>query len=131
MGYEVQKPSTGWTRIKMLVSLYRETVDTLKLIHESDASSADRFQHQLMALSLITAIESGVDPSYGEVPQATLRLCEFARHSIVTDSDLSVAIEVIQNLHDGFAAIQSEAIELETAGVTPKLDLASTIEMDA
>ena len=130
MAYETKK---ALTRIEMLVALYQATIDTLRLIAATEADSSERFKHRLKALSLICTIESGVDPSYGELPRDILRLCEFVRHSLGTGSDdeLATSIEVMQVLHSAFHKIMPEATALEMAGATSRLEMVSAVEIDA
>ena len=123
----------GWTRIEMLLALYRETISELEKVAAAQPDSANIFRHRMKAMSLVAAIESGTDVRYGDVPRNVLRLCRFVRDSLVSckPENMRCSVQVMQELYEGFSAIRSPAIKLELCGETPRLDSQATIEVDA
>lgn len=132
MAYE-SKADQKWTRIEMLVALYSETIETLERTLEVEHGSIEHFRVRLRVLSLISAIESGVNRQYGEMTNNVLRLCEFVRMSVMTGQkeELEASIKVLQNLHDGFNGIRSEANEMERTGLTSKLSMTPSLQLEA
>lgn len=122
-----------WTRIELLLALYSETISELEKVATAEPESSDMFRHRMKAISLVAAIESGVDVQYGDVPMNVLRLCQFVRDSLVScePERMRCSVQIMQELYEGFSAIRSSAIDLERCGETPQIDSHATIEVDA
>ena len=125
--------SQRWTRIEMLLALYSETISELEKVAAAEPNTHDIFRHRLKAMSLVSAIESGVDVQYGDVPTNVLRLCQFVRDALVScePEQIRSSVKVMQKLYEGFSAIRSKANDLERRGETPQIDSHATIEVDA
>ncbi len=126
-------PPPRWTRIEMLLALYSETISELEKVAAAEPNTHDMFRHRLKALALVSAIESGVDTQYGDIPHNVLRLCEFVRDSLLSceSKKLLCSVEVMRKVREGFAAIRAKAVDLERFGETSRLDVCLMIDVDA
>ena len=114
----------GRTRIEMLSQLYVAAFEATQLAAEimpKDPSAAASYR--LRAISLVNAIESGLDLNQGDLPLQIQRLCHFVHQCLLgTDIEkMQAAARVLKNLSDGFSEIREEANRLEQEGLIPGL----------
>ena len=121
-----QRQDTGWSRIAMLTELYEAahhaTQQAAQALSEDPASAG---AHQVKAIALVHAIESGLDLKQGEIPQRIQQLCYFVEQCLLS-ADVErteSAARIIRQLADGFSAIHHEAHQLEQDGEIPPLQL--------
>jgi flagellin-specific chaperone FliS len=117
--------STGWTRIEMLLALYDGALDGLSRLEEATRAGnvVAAAQSRLRTARILAGLRAGIDLTRGELPRKIDQLCEFAQHALFSDNPrrVSAAGRVLARLRDGFAAIQQEAIALESRGEIPPL----------
>lgn len=124
--YKQQDAYGGWTRIEMLLSIYDLAIDSLTEAHRlSDCEDQqDEFAyHFIKAQKAILAIHAGLKPDEHEVAYNIARLLHFVL-TCLEGRKFADAIQVLQNLRDGFQAIQSEANQLEHNGEIPPVESA-------
>ena len=121
-----QGQDAGWSRIAMLTELYEAahhaTQQAAQALSENPASAG---AHQVKAIALVNAIESGLDLDQGEIPQRIQQLCYFVQQCLLS-ADIEKtesAARVMRHLADGVSAIQHEAQQLEQDGQIPPLQL--------
>ncbi len=121
-----QAPDTGWSRITMLSELYEAahhaTQQAAQALSEDPVSAG---AHQLKAITLVHAIEAGLDLDQGEIPQRIQQLCYFVEQCLLSaDMErIESAARILRQLADGFSAIHDEAHRLEQDGQIPPLQL--------
>ena len=124
-GYQ-QRQDVGWSRIAMLTELYeaahRATQQAAQALSEDPALAGE---HQLKAIALVHAIESGLDLDQGEIPQRIQQLCYFVEKCLLSADveKTESAARVLRHLADGISAIQQEAHQMELDGEIPPLQL--------
>ncbi len=129
-GYQPPQHS-GWSRIAMLTKLYEAahhaTQQAAQALSEDPVSAGT---HQVKAIALVHAIESGLDLNQGEIPQRIQQLCHFVEQCLLS-ADVErteSAARIMRQLADGFAAIHSEAHRLELDGEIPPLQLLPALD---
>ena len=124
---------TNWTRIQMLLTLYRETessiragIDSLRLDRRGEFTLT-----QIRTLKLLLALLDGVkverDELAGNVHQ--LLLFVFQQVSREEIEGLENGLRVLITLKESFEAIEDEANQLESEGSIPQVryDLDGTL----
>ncbi|MEM7314986.1 MAG: flagellar protein FliS, partial [Planctomycetota bacterium] len=83
-----QQRSQSWTRVDMLLSLYRSGISSLDAAIEAKKlkDDAQSSLHRLKAIRVIYGIAAGLDMNHGSVPEQIARLCEFSQFALQTDS---------------------------------------------
>ncbi len=125
--YKEQEAFGGWTRVDMLLSIYKLAIESLteaeRLLGCEDKAEDYAF-HYLKAQKAILAIHSGLRPDEHEVAFNVARLLHFVLEC-VEDDNFTDAIKVLKSLHDGFKAIQAEANQLESDGNIAAIETAA------
>ncbi|MEM7454248.1 MAG: flagellar protein FliS [Planctomycetota bacterium] len=121
--YKVQSLSCNWTRIEALLQLYDRAVVAIngaeKALRQKDSDSY--FRHFVDAQKTVLAIHSGLKPDEYDIAFNIARLLHFVMRCL-EEQKFSDAAKVLGQLRDGFAAISSEAVELENAGHIPPME---------
>jgi flagellin-specific chaperone FliS len=129
--YRRPEPSTGWTRIDLLLALYDGAIERL-----DRAEAALRGGDHPGAIALLARVQlivaelaSGVrlEPN-ADMGANMLRLYEFVTNELreAGGGRIANARRVLQTLREGFQAIRSEAADLERSG---RLAAAERIQM--
>lgn len=132
LAYKKPEPTTGWTRIDLLLALYDKALgrldgadDALRAGDESGATTL-LIKTQLILNALASGVDVSVDPERGA---NMLRLYEFAANEIRTPRAEGVANarKVLRTLREGFEAVRAEANELERTGAIPAAEQAQMV----
>jgi flagellar secretion chaperone FliS len=129
--YARPEPTTGWTRIDLLLALYDGALERLDkaaaALRAGDPGTAVPLMArvQLIVTELAAGVRTDVDEDMGT---NYLRLYEFVVTSLRTPAldGIADARKVLATLRDGFEAIRQEANELERSG---KLAAADKLQM--
>ena len=121
--------ATSWTRIEMLLALYDAAIESVERVVTSFDTPGDPSAittEKLRARKLTLEILDGIDASQGDVAANCQRLIIYTLEQFRLDerAHWDAACRVLKTLRDGFAGIKSEAIELESQGQIPQLDVA-------
>ena len=126
-----QQRGEGWSRVDMVLALYETTLARIAEAREFAAQGKQdqAALHRLRIVTLIAAIDSGLNLEHGEIPVNIHRLCQFATRCVADGSteNLDNAARVLGELRDAFRAIREQAAGLEAAGEIPPLDDGSCI----
>ncbi len=112
-------------RIDLLLSLYDGAIarleEALEFLRKNDGAAAAQLVTKTQLI--VAGLASGLDLSYGEVPQNLLRLYEFILHGLGEGGirNLTAALEVLRSLREGLEHIQPEARQMERSGAIPPL----------
>lgn len=125
--YQAAEPTSGWTRIELLLALYDkalERLDTaLRALDAGDTSAAvsQMAKTQLIVSELAAGVRVEVNP---EANTNMLRLYEYVTHELTKPDPRHIgnARKVLATLREGFEAIRAEANELERSGQLAKAD---------
>ena len=119
--YKKQSLMSGWTRVDLLLYLYDRAITSLQACQEArEADDSMAYsEHFIQMNKMLIAIHAGLKPD-DEVAFNVARLLHFVSQCIEKD-DFPTAINILQSLHDGFAAVADEANELETSGKIPSI----------
>ncbi|MCA9176299.1 MAG: flagellar protein FliS [Planctomycetales bacterium] len=114
-----QRQAGGWTRIDMLVALYRHTETVLASLREADP--AGRAALQIKAAKLVLGIRQGLNFEYAELPTNVDRLCDYILNQIWSgnDSNLAACGRILSTLREGFEGIRDQAALMEQNGEIP------------
>lgn len=125
--YRRAEPSTGWTRIDMLLALFDGAIERLmkaeECLRRQDADGARPLA--IKAQLIVMGMASGVNAeSADECGSNLLRLYEFVVHQLRTPDAKAIrsSIATLETLRDGFRSIRVEAAGLEQAGRIAKAD---------
>ncbi len=127
LAYRRSEPSTGWTRIDLLLALYDGAIDRLdqakSAIHGGSLAAAVPLlsRTQLIVTELASGVRTDVNEEMG---QNMLRLYEFVTHELRCPSLIGIANvrNVLATLREGFQSIRTEAAELERSGRLPSAE---------
>jgi flagellin-specific chaperone FliS len=126
-----QAQPTKWTRVDLLIALYRQTVSSLRRLAEAiEMQDTVVLPHQTRSVFLLEQIVEGIDPERCEYAHRITSLCEYALNSLqCKDVDaIKSAAAALAEIQDGFQHIRSDAVALEGNGTIPPLD--SVVELD-
>jgi len=128
-----QKSVTTATRIDLLLALYDGAIERIAVginsLREGQKSAA--FEHiaraQLIVSGLATGVRTDIAP---DLAVSILRLLEFVAYQLVQNNldALSSALQVLNNLREGFDKIRPEAVQLERTGQIPPIDSHSGVQ---
>jgi flagellin-specific chaperone FliS len=132
--YRKNEPSTGWTRIDLLLALYDGAIERIEkaeaMIQRGDRAGASPLaaKAQLIVTELAAGVRTEVNP---DTATNTLRLYEFVVHQLkdLKPEGLLSARRVLKTLREGFEAIRIEASDMERNGHFPaaeRLQMVST-----
>jgi flagellin-specific chaperone FliS len=121
IAYRRPEPSTGWTRIDVLLALYDGALERLDraeaAIRSNDSAAAIPLlgRVQLIVAELAAGVRQDVNPETGP---NMLRLYEFVTTELRSPRVVSIANarKVLRTLREGFEAIRPEAAAMERAG---------------
>lgn len=117
------------SRINMLLVIYEAAIKATERAAAEirDDNKADAAMARSQALVLVGLIESGLDLSYGKIPQNIKDLCRFIEESLLTSDPerIDIAARVLRNLHEGFRGINDQAQALEAQGLIPNVTTTS------
>jgi flagellin-specific chaperone FliS len=125
--YKRNEPSTGWTRIDILLALYDGALERLDKAEVAIKSGSTSTAITLLARTqlIVSELAAGVRLEGNEVTGSNiLHLYEFVT-DVLRKPDLKAiasARRILTTLREGFVAIQSEANELERSGQLPSAD---------
>lgn len=125
--YQAAEPTSGWTRIDLLLALYNKAVERLDAallaLGQGDTTAAvsQMSKTQLIVTELASGVRVDVNP---EANTNMLRLYEYVAHELTKPEPLHIgnARKVLVTLREGFEAVRAEANELERSGQLPKAD---------
>lgn len=122
--YQSQTTAT-WTRIDMLLALYREAESSLRSTINS-LHTGDDVQstcEQVRGIKLLLALIDGIRPETDDVARNIHRLCLFVldQVSMGTLDSFENGLRVLVTLKESFEAIADEARQLESSGEIPPL----------
>ncbi|QDT33320.1 hypothetical protein Mal48_25730 [Thalassoglobus polymorphus] len=121
-----QSHQKNWTRIDMLLTLYRETelslrsgIDALRVADQVEFTLT-----QLRSIKLLLAIIDGIKPEYDDLSRNIYQLCLFIFHQVSRENieGLQNGLRVLVTLKESFEAIENESRHLEAEGKIPPLD---------
>ncbi len=122
--YRRPEPSTGRTRIDILLALYDGAVDRLdraeKALLAGDRAAA--LPLMIKAQLIVSELASGVRlEGNEEVGTNLLRLYQFVANELREPrvANVANARKILVTLREGFQAIRTEATDLERAGMVP------------
>jgi flagellar biosynthetic protein FliS len=134
--YRRPEPSTGWTRIDLLLALYDGALERL-----DKAEAALRAGDQATAVPLlaraqliVTALASGVRVDVNEeMGTNMLRLYDFVVRELAVPQveRIGNARKVLRDLREGFEAIREEANDLERKGQIQTADQLQLVQATA
>lgn len=124
---------TNWTRIQMLLTLYRETensiragIDSLRLDRRGEFTLT-----QIRTLKLLLALLDGVKVDRDELSENVHQLLLFVFQQVSREEieGLENGLRVLITLKESFEAIEDESNRLEAEGTIPQLryDLDGTL----
>jgi flagellar biosynthetic protein FliS len=119
--YDRSEPSSGWTRIEMLLALFDGALMRLTkagmALSNGDVPVATPYlaKAQLIVSELAAGVRVDVDEQMG---QNMLRLYEYVVHELKTPRPQNVenAKKILLILREGFETIREEANQLERSG---------------
>ncbi|HEX4610970.1 MAG TPA: flagellar export chaperone FliS [Urbifossiella sp.] len=119
--YRRPEPSTGWTRIDLLLALYDGAIERLDraeaaLVRGDQAAAIPLMSKvQLIVTELAAGVRTDITPEAGT---NALRLYEFVTHRLSEPRVDRVrdARKILVTLREGFQAIRAEATEMERTG---------------
>lgn len=127
LNYKRNEPSTGWTRIDLLLALYDGALERL-----DKAEVALRTGNRLTAVPqlartqlIVAELVAGVRlEGNEEAGTSILHLYEFVTHQLRQPRIEGIvnARKVLRTLREGFEGIRAEANELERTGQFPSAD---------
>ena len=120
--YTNQTTFNGWSRIDMLLEIYDVAISSFqqaKLCLEAE-NDLEYAQHFIKGQKAILAIHAGLKPDEHDIAYNIARLLHFVLQRIEA-RDFDSTIAVLTSMRSGFAAIQTEANQLETAGEIPNM----------
>lgn len=120
--YKRQSMFGGWTRVELLLQLYEEAINNLKICEEKQTTPDDAIfvNAFLQSQKAILAIHSGLKPDEYEIAFNVARLLHFTLVCI-EERRFGDATKVLTELHQGFLAIADEAKQLEAEGAIPPM----------
>jgi flagellar biosynthetic protein FliS len=129
--YQRTEPSTGWTRIELLLALYDGALERLDRAEAAlKAGNTNAATGLLSRIQLIVSeLAAGVVLEGNEEAGTNmLRLYEYVTHELRSPrvEGIANARKVLRTLREGFEAIRGEANELERSG---KLAPAEKLQM--
>ncbi|MFG0333796.1 MAG: hypothetical protein ACF8TS_10570 [Maioricimonas sp. JB049] len=116
----------AWSRIDMLLAIYAAALDAARdgarLAQEGNSSELIHKRLRLQKMTLL--LLDGIAPEMGDVPRQIQQLCLFILDQITSDDPAAweSAVNILSQLHDAFAQIREEAVQLEAQGTIPPLD---------
>jgi flagellar biosynthetic protein FliS len=126
-----QQQALSWTRIDMLLALYRGAIDRLEralaAIERADASTAKPLL--LRAQRMVTELLAGIDLQYGDLPDRLAKLYTFVLRAIGqgTVEQIRSAISVLKTLQEGLEGIRDQAVNMERSGEIPPIDAGAAL----
>lgn len=125
--FRAAEPTSGWTRIELLLALYDKALERLDTAlaalgrGDTGAAVAQMAKTQLIVTELAAGVRVEVNP---EANTNILRLYEFVAHELTKPDPLHIgnARKVLATLREGFEAIRAEANELERSGQLANAD---------
>jgi flagellar secretion chaperone FliS len=128
-----QASITTATRIDLLLALYDGAIERIAVAMNClrDGQPSAAFEHiaraQLIVSGITTGIRTDIAPQLGV---SILRLLEFVVYQLAQNNldGLSAALNVMNNLREGFNTIRPEAIQLERSGQIPPVDANSAFQ---
>jgi flagellin-specific chaperone FliS len=80
---------------------------------------------------IVSGTAVGIDPAVGDVAANLQRLYEFVGHCLAERSGvrLQAALEVLQILREAFAAVRSQAVQMERDRQIPALDQSGLVQV--
>lgn len=121
-----QSQQSNWTRIEMLLALYRETEISMRSsVDALQAEDQSAFAvHQVKTIKLLLAIIDGIDEKQDKLSSNVYHLCLFIFDQVSQESitGLENGLRVLITLKESFEAIETEARQLEAEGTIPPLD---------
>jgi flagellin-specific chaperone FliS len=127
LAYKRNEPSTGWTRIDILLALYDGALERLDKAEAALRSGSRAAAIPLLARTqlIVSELAAGVRLEGNEQAGTNiLQLYEFVTHQLRQPELTAIANarRILQTLREGFAGIQAEANELERTGRLPPAD---------
>jgi flagellin-specific chaperone FliS len=124
-GIYKQNRQTAWTRVDMLLELYRTALrHTDAAIQLLQAGRRPEARLELLkGARVVGGLKAGLDLSRGDIPRRMDQLFDYALDCFA-DGELSrvaSARRILQNLRQAFEEIRPEAIALEKSGEIPPL----------
>ena len=121
-----QNHQSNWTRIDMLLALYRETENSIRASADAlEAEDRSTFAtHQVKTIKLLLAIIDGIDDKQDKLSNNVYHLCLFIFNQVSQETltGLENGLRVLVTLKESFEAIEIEARQLEAEGTIPPLD---------
>lgn len=118
--YKRQSLFGGWTRVELLLELYDEAIENIKICQQSSIESQTYANAFLKAQKTILAIHSGLKPDEYEIAFNVARLLHFVLVCL-EQKKYDDSLKVLLELQVGFKAIEEEAKKLEAEGKIPPL----------
>jgi flagellar protein FliS len=126
--YRRPEPSTGWTRIDVLLALFDGALDRLdradRALQSGDRAAAlgALVKSQLIVAELAAGVRREGNDAVGP---NLLRLYEFVSHQLREPARdrIAAARRVLVMLREGFQAVRTEAVELERNGLVPAAEV--------
>lgn len=127
LNYRRNEPSTGWTRIDLLLALYDGALERLDRAEAAIRAGAVSAAIPLLARVqlIVTELAAGVRPEVNpEVARNILHLYEFVAHQLCEPrlDRIASARKILRTLREGFEGVRAEANELERTGQFPSAD---------
>lgn len=123
--YRIQR-QTNWTRIEMLISLYREAEVSIKngVASLKNEDRAEFALSQIRSIKLLLAIIEGIRPDHDKLSRHIHQLCLFIFHQVTREEidGLQNGLRVLVKLRESFESIEGEANLLEAEGGIPPLN---------
>jgi flagellin-specific chaperone FliS len=127
LNYRRNEPSTGWTRIDLLLALYDGALERLDKAEAALRAGNETaavpllVRVQLIVAELSAGVRLDVNPEAGT---NMLRLYEFVANELrkPRQEGIANARKILRTLREGFEGIRAEANELERTGRLPSAD---------
>lgn len=127
LNYRRNEPSTGWTRIDLLLALYDGALERLDRAEAAIRAGTVSAAIPLLARVqlIVTELAAGVRPEVNPaVATNILHLYEFVAHQLREPQldRIASARKILRTLREGFEGVRAEANELERTGQFPSAD---------
>lgn len=117
----------AWSRIDMLLEIYSAALTAARegLQLAQAGNTTELIQKRLRVQKMTLLLLDGIAPEMGEIPQRIQQLCLFILDQITSDEPAAweATVNILSQLHDAFREIREEAIQLESRGEIPPLDV--------
>lgn len=112
---------SGWTRIDMLLALYRRL---LEVLDEGLATAPPTATQRMLAQRLVLGLLAGVDGSVTEPANSIRRLLTFVLANVqdAARDSWRAARKIVGTLHEGFDQIAADCRRMEREGQIPPLE---------